>query len=223
MSLALRLAKLAMTTCCLTNNPYGNVIVEITTLKFVMKKRDSLSGQIQCFYEKSEQEKPHFASSSVAHLFLRSFLPHIAVLSSEDADGVAIAKGYKCLTEMLSLFGEDESDELVENSLMGIRFMPLERPASSFEGQLGWIEECIAYHMNFLEQNMQNKGEESFHGSDTVKGDLVETVASLKPLDVEIKKDISIDASVKKLEDKILFKASDSSGLLNKGEKDWKN
>ncbi|KAG5518754.1 hypothetical protein PMAC_002723 [Pneumocystis sp. 'macacae'] len=171
-----------------------------------MKKRDSLSEKIHCFYERTDGQRPHFSSSNVAHLFLRNFLPCIAVFSSEDADGVAIAKGYKCLREMLSVFGEDGSDELVEDSLLGIRFMPLERPASSLEGQLGWIEECIAYHVDLLEKSLEIRTEESPSVSDAMKE--------------EIKENVLIEASVENLEDiNVSFKASNLSELLAKDDK----
>ncbi|KAG5440843.1 hypothetical protein PCK2_000142, partial [Pneumocystis canis] len=94
-------------------------------------------------------------SKDIESLFFRGFLPSVAVLSSNDADELAISKGFTCLIEMLSLFGGENINKTHEpSSLLGLRFVPLEWPTNSLETRLEWIEECIACHINLLEKSM---------------------------------------------------------------------
>ncbi|KAG4302629.1 hypothetical protein PCANB_001141 [Pneumocystis canis] len=100
------------------------------------------------------KEETALSKENIGYLFFRGFLPSVAVLSSNDADELAINKGFTCLMDMLSLFGEESINKTSEQPLLGLRFVPLEWPTNSLETQLEWIEDCVAYHINLLEKYM---------------------------------------------------------------------
>ncbi|KTW27316.1 hypothetical protein T552_02300 [Pneumocystis carinii B80] len=108
--------------------------------------------------------------------FLRVFSPNIAVLASSDANELALAKGFKCVHEMLSLFEENRGETVVIRNFekkerhegFGVHFVPLERllndkeikeEIKSIEEETGWIEERVSEYMSRIDSEERKEGE----------------------------------------------------------------
>ncbi|KAG4305481.1 hypothetical protein PORY_001037 [Pneumocystis oryctolagi] len=155
-----------------------------------MKKNISLNKQNTSFSGEFQEETPYFSSFNAIRLFLCGFFPCVAVLSSKDADELAMEKGFGCLMEMLSLFGEGDVNDFSKGSLQGLRFVPLKRTGDSLEERLEWIEECSQCGLFYV------------HSSYILREMRPETLASdSNPLYTKVKKDVPLKSSIEDSEE----------------------